>query len=54
MSKPLGEFTCCKCSHKFTRQKYDENYDKSRGCPSCGHLWVKWDNYEKLFVSQGK
>lgn len=20
------------------------------GCPQCGHLWVKWDNYEILFV----
>ena len=53
IKKPKGIFTCQKCSLNFERHKnYQENDNHTRGCPRCGHLYIKWDNYQELFESK--
>lgn len=40
--KPLGQFECCSCGYRYENSCYNTQ------CPKCGHLYVKWINYEKL------
>jgi len=36
-----AEYICLRCKYKF--EKF------SHGCPKCGHLYIKWLNYEKYW-----
>ena len=41
----LCHYECCKCKKQFT------SFDKGPGtvCLFCGHLWIAWLNFKKLF-----
>lgn len=38
-----AKFRCLKCKHKW------ESDPGPTQCPRCGHLWVKWTNYEEWY-----
>ncbi len=39
----IGKYKCLKCSHEY------EHPVRPTECPVCGHLYVKWLNYNELF-----
>lgn len=41
----VGEYECLKCHQYYT------HFIRQTECPRCGHLWVKWLNYEELNAS---
>ena len=40
--KLIAKFKCLKCKHEYTGPTGPTE------CPKCGHLYVKWLNYNKL------
>jgi len=40
----IAKFTCHKCFHNWEVTLPDDH----KGCPSCGHLYVSWNNYDEL------
>ena len=41
-NKRIAKFKCLKCGYKYV------DIPGPTQCPECGHLYVKWVNYEKL------
>lgn len=51
----LAEYRCLSCGHKWAEQvpKIQPSPPFKTGadpCPKCGHLYVKWTNFEKDFA----
>ena len=38
----LGKHLCLKCGHRW------EAVHGPQDCPKCGHLYVKWLNYDEM------
>lgn len=47
MKIPLAEFQCKQCNHEWK-----ENSGPTK-CPSCGHLYVNWKNYQQFTKDKG-
>jgi hypothetical protein len=39
----LANYKCLKCEHEYSHPP------RPTECPICGHLYVKWLNYEEMF-----
>lgn len=39
----IGNFKCLKCNYEYSHPP------RPTECPICGHLYVKWLNYEEMF-----
>ena len=39
----IGKYKCLKCEFEY------EHPVHTTQCPKCGHLYVKWLNYDELF-----
>jgi rubrerythrin len=39
----LAKYKCLKCQHEYSHPP------RPTECPKCGHLYVKWLNYEEMF-----
>ena len=39
----IGKYKCLKCNHEYSHPV------RTTKCPKCGHLYVKWLNYDELF-----
>lgn len=39
----LAEYKCEKCKYEY------KHLPQVTQCPRCGHLWVKWTNYDEMF-----
>jgi len=51
VSKP-AHFRCLSCDHQWSQPMgggKPRNHDGPPGyCPACGHMWMKWENYEEF------
>ncbi len=43
-----AKYKCCKCHHKY------EGEPGPTTCPKCGHIYVKWVNYEEWRLFDNK
>lgn len=39
----LAKFKCLKCNYFY------EDRPRPTQCPKCGHLYVKWLNYDEMY-----
>ena len=39
----MAEYLCLKCKHRWK-----EKLKGATQCPKCGHVYVKWLNYEEM------
>ena len=44
-------YKCLKCSFEWEEEylRHEDRYPGATLCRNCGHFYVKWVNYEKLF-----
>lgn len=47
MKNLKAEYKCLRCDYTWTQSP------DSTECPMCGHLYVKWFNFEETFVKKG-
>ncbi len=46
--KLIAEYKCLNCGHEWK-----ETLKGPTECPLCGHLYIRWLNYEKLKKERG-
>jgi len=44
----VAKYTCRKCFHKWETTVGEAAEHPPTGCPSCGNLYMSWDNYKEL------
>jgi len=50
-NRPPAQYRCLRCEHKW-EVVFDFTipmYVHPSGCPECGNLWFKWENYEDIY-----
>jgi rubrerythrin len=47
LSSPLALYQCLRCGCRWTDKPQPVT------CPTCGHVYVLWVNYEALFGRKG-
>ena len=53
----IAKFRCVKCRFEWSQDRpscrsytTDEAAKMNHPCPRCGHLYVKWLNYDEVFA----
>ncbi len=48
-----AEYRCLACEHEYT-QCVGTWHPAATTCPNCGHLYIKWLNYDAFDLSKSK